>query len=132
MIKAFDHVAVPMESVDAMLSFYRTLGCNIVEEYQGFIHAVYFGDNKINFHAPVAWQSEGFSLRGNSALPGCGDFCFVWQGSQQSLCSVLNEAGVAIEEGPVERVGGRGGGTNGTSVYVRDPDRNLLEFIIYE
>lgn len=131
MIKAFDHVAVPMKAVDSMLNFYAKLGCDIKDEYEGFIHAVYFGDNKINFHSPAAWESDGFTLRGRSALPGCGDFCFVWQGTQESLYSMLNSADAEIEEGPIDRLGGRSGGLNGTSVYVRDPDKNLLEFIIY-
>ena len=73
-----------------------------------------------------------FTLRGPSALPGCGDLCFVWQGSPQSLDDTLAAAGAVIEEGPVPRTGGmNGGSTQGISVYTRDPDANLLEFIIY-
>ena len=49
-----------------------------------------------------------------------------------ALDELLGSAGAAVEEGPVERQGGRGGGrTMGTSVYTRDPDGNLLEFISY-
>lgn len=131
MITAFDHVAVPMESVDAMLAFYAGLGCKVAEEYDGFLYSVYFGDNKINFHSPGAWKGESFTLRGPTALPGCGDFCFVWEGTQQGLLEKLAELGAEVEEGPVDRVGGWQGGTTGSSVYTRDPDRNLLEFIIY-
>ena len=131
MIKAFDHVAVPMESADQMMHFYAKLGCKVTEEYPGYIYSVYFGDNKINFHMPVIWKAKDFTLRGKSALPGCGDFCFVWEGAQQKLLDILNELGAEVEEGPVERTGGRAGGTQGTSVYTRDPDFNLLEFIIY-
>jgi len=132
MIQALDHVAVPMEAVDEMLKFYTGLGCNIKEEYSGLLYAVYFGDNKINFHTPEIWKSGEFTLRGLSSVPGCGDFCFVWAGSEESLYSVLNELGVKIEEGPVERIGGKNGGIIGTSLYIRDPDFNLLEFIIYD
>jgi catechol 2,3-dioxygenase-like lactoylglutathione lyase family enzyme len=53
----------------------------------------------------------------------------VWDGSQESLHARLAEAGAAIEEGPVTRHGGRR--SEGTSTYVRDPDGNLLEFMIY-
>jgi catechol 2,3-dioxygenase-like lactoylglutathione lyase family enzyme len=50
-----------------------------------------------------------------------------------SLREKLLEAGASIEEGPVERIGGgQGGRAKGTSLYTRDPDRNLLEFIVYE
>ncbi len=44
----------------------------------------------------------------------------------------MREVGAEVEEGPVDRTGGRNGGTaTGTSFYIRDPDENLLEFIIY-
>ncbi len=130
MISAFDHIAVPMERVDEMIRFYTDLGCRVVE--QGSIYAVVFGDNKINFHTPELWQSGQFSLRGHTAVPGSGDMCFVWQGDMDSLMASLERAGAEVEEGPVSRTGGmNGGSTQGTSVYTRDPDNNLLEFIIY-
>lgn len=133
LIKSFDHVAVPMESVDEMLQFYSKLGFTVVQEYDGLVYAACFGDNKINFHIPELWKANNFTLRGKKALPGCGDFCFVWEGSRQALSEILYKVGAELEEGPVEREGGRNGGkTKGTSVYIRDPDSNLLEFIIYE
>jgi len=132
MIKAFDHVAIPIEAVEEMLEFYRKLGFKIKEEYKGFSCSVNFGDNKINFHLPNAWKEKQFTLRGPKAYPGCGDFCFVWEGTLQSLIDLLKSLNAKIEEGPVERVGGRNAGTEkGTSIYTRDPDSNLLEFIVY-
>ena len=53
----------------------------------------------------------------------------MWEGSAEALQDLLDDAGAEIIEGPVEREGGRG--TAGTSVYVRDPDGNLLEFLTY-
>ena len=132
MISSFDHVAIPMERVDAMVQFYTLLGCRVVEQNNGMIYAVIFGNNKINFHAPALWQPGQFTLRGHTALPGSGDLCFVWQGSPDSLLSTLRDAGAEIEEGPVARTGGmNGGSTRGSSIYTRDPDQNLLEFIHY-
>ncbi|MDZ7729076.1 MAG: hypothetical protein U5Q44_13240 [Dehalococcoidia bacterium] len=59
--------------------------------------------------------------------------CFAWEGSLLDLERLLEQAGAPIEEGPVERVGGRALGTGtGVSLYTRDPDGNLLEFIIYD
>lgn len=59
--------------------------------------------------------------------------CLVWDGDEASLDALLSGAGVAVIEGPVERVGGADGGTAvGVSRYVRDPDGNLVEFIVYE
>jgi catechol 2,3-dioxygenase-like lactoylglutathione lyase family enzyme len=129
-VRAFDHVAIPIQKVEEMLAFYRALGFGV--SGQPPFHAVHFGDQKINFHSPIAWQSERFTLRGPAAKPGCGDFCFVWDGPVEALKTVLSQAGAAIEEGPVERVGGRDNGqAKGMSIYVRDPDANLLEFIVY-
>ena len=96
MIAAFDHVALPMEKTQEMVQFYSALGCRVVEQSSGRIFAVIFGDNKINFHTPALWQSGQFTLRGLSALPGCGDLCFVWQGTQQSLDDTLAAAGAEI------------------------------------
>ena len=136
-VTAFDHVAIPTARPDEMLRFYRALGFAVPtpEEWRAGgapYFSIPFGDNKINVHAPALWENATFTLRGRSARPGCGDFCFVWSGTSASLRETLREAGAVIEEGPVERVGGRHGGScKGQSVYTRDPDDNLLEFIIY-
>src|SRR4051812_39840663 len=120
-IRSFDHVAVPIENTDAMLSFYRALGFEVREKDQ--FYSVHFGDNKIHFHGPARWQSGKFTLRGPTAKPGCGDFCFVWDGSVESLRAMLDHAGAKVIEGPIERVGGRQNGrAKGTSLYLRDPD----------
>jgi catechol 2,3-dioxygenase-like lactoylglutathione lyase family enzyme len=63
------------------------------------------------------------------ARPPCGDLCLVWQGPAESLNALLDGAQAHIVEGPVERGGGRR--TTGSSVYVRDPDGNLIECINY-
>ena len=129
-VSGFDHVAVPMQNTEAMVSFYRALGMVVREETR--ICSVHFGDHKINFHRPETWQSPDFTLRAPSGRPPCGDFCFVWTGTAGSLAALLEQAGAEIIEGPVTRSGGRAGGTvRGTSHYTRDPDGNLLEFIIY-
>jgi catechol 2,3-dioxygenase-like lactoylglutathione lyase family enzyme len=129
-IRSFDHVALPMQNVDAMVSFYRGLGLKVNQTPQRV--SVHFGDQKINFHLPSTWQRESFTLRAPAARPPCGDFCWVWEGSPESLNAMLDRAGAKIIEGPGPRDGGRNGGTvTGQSVYVRDPDGNLLEFMIY-
>jgi catechol 2,3-dioxygenase-like lactoylglutathione lyase family enzyme len=126
-IGGFDHVSLPMRNTEAMVAFYRSLGLDVVEQ-RGVV-SVYAGDQMINFHRPEAWQREEFTLRAPAALPPCGDVCFVWDGSAESLHALLRDAGAEIIEGPVERRGGRR--AEASSVYVRDPDGNLLEFMIY-
>jgi catechol 2,3-dioxygenase-like lactoylglutathione lyase family enzyme len=126
-VAGFDHVSLPMQHTDAMIAFYRALGFDVVEREP--IVSVYAGDQMINFHRPQVWTRSGFTLRAPEARPPCGDLCFVWDGTSEALHARLATAGAAIEEGPVAREGGRR--LPATSVYTRDPDGNLLEFIIY-
>ena len=129
-VVGFDHVAAPMRDTEAMVAFYRSVGFK-VNEGRG-ICSVHFGDHKINFHRPHVWEDPATTLRAPAAQPPCGDFCFVWEGGEASLLRTLREAGADLIAGPVERSGGKDGGTaRGTSRYVRDPDGNLLEFIVY-
>ena len=126
-IKGFDHVALPMQNTDAMLAFYRGLGLQVSENATAC--SVYIGGQMINFHRPATWQRETFTLRAPAAKPPCGDLCFVWDGTAESLKAMLDRGGAKIIEGPVARQGGRQKAAS--SVYVRDPDGNLLEFMIY-
>ena len=126
-IRGFDHVAVPMEHVEAMIAFYRRLGFQMAENQNAV--SVYIGSNMINFHRPTRWQDPSFTTRAPAAKPPCGDFCFVWDGTAAALKTWLQNAGVKVELGPVDRAGGRR--KTGSSTYVRDPDGNLLEFLIY-
>jgi catechol 2,3-dioxygenase-like lactoylglutathione lyase family enzyme len=126
-ISGIDHVALPMQHTDAMVAFYRALGFDVVE-HRGVVQ-VFAGANLINFHASELWQRVEFTLRAPAAVPPCGDLCFVWDGSDEQLRARLDAAGASIEEGPVAREGGRR--APATSVYTRDPDGNLLEFLRY-
>jgi catechol 2,3-dioxygenase-like lactoylglutathione lyase family enzyme len=126
-VAGFDHVSLPMRDEEGMVAFYRALGMDVVER-PGVV-SVYAGTNMINLHRPGIWQREDFTLRAPAAQPPCGDFCFVWDGSADALHALLAGVGAAIEEGPVPRQGARQ--IDATSVYTRDPDGNLLEFMIY-
>ncbi len=126
-VAGIDHVSLPMQDSDAMIAFYRALGFDAVERTS--VVSVYVGDQMINFHRRAIWQRDGFTLRAPKACPPCGDLCFVWEGTPESLHARLDDAGASVEEGPVAREGGRR--RDASSVYVRDPDGNLLEFMIY-
>jgi catechol 2,3-dioxygenase-like lactoylglutathione lyase family enzyme len=125
-VVGFDHVALPMQNPEATIAFYRALGLEVKESE--YLVQVYIGNQMINFHRPEVWQRE-FTLRAPAATPPCGDLCFVWAGPADALLQLLDRAGAQVEEGPVEREGGRQ--AVGSSVYVRDPDGNLLEFLSY-
>jgi catechol 2,3-dioxygenase-like lactoylglutathione lyase family enzyme len=132
-VAGFDHIALPTANGERFLAFYKSIGFTSPEEDEWRagrypIFSLAFGNNKINVHP------EGFTanLRGPTALPGCGDICFVWEGGLASVLEMLATAGVPIIKGPVDRIGGRDEGTaTSVSVYVRDPDDNLVEFMCY-
>jgi catechol 2,3-dioxygenase-like lactoylglutathione lyase family enzyme len=126
-VSGFDHVALPMQNTDAMVAFYRSIGFEVRENAN--LVSVYVGNQMINFHRPTLWQNASFTLRAPAAKPPCGDLCFVWDGTPAELTAMLERAHTKIETGPVDRQGGRQ--KTGSSVYTRDPDGNLLEFIIY-
>ena len=93
-VSRIDHVAIPTDSPEEMLGFYRALGFSAPEPTEWKksgknYFSVQFGDNKINFHAPSLWRGgtftirgkeAPFTLRGPTAVPGCADICFVWEG----------------------------------------------------
>ncbi len=125
-ILGLDHVALPMEDAEAMVGFYRALGLEVTEN--PYLVRVQFGTQMVNFHRPELWRTH-FELRAPAATPPCGDLCLVWEGSEGALDALLERAGARVIEGPADRQGGRR--ITGSSVYVRDPDGNLLEFIRY-
>jgi catechol 2,3-dioxygenase-like lactoylglutathione lyase family enzyme len=116
-----------MQNTDAIVAFYKALGCDVNESANAC--SVYFGDNMINFQRPTRWQDKAFTNRAPAAVPPCGDLCFVWEGTAEAVKAMLDRAGAKVEVGPVAREGGRR--KTGSSVYVRDPYGNLLEFMIY-
>ena len=105
-------------------SFYRdVVGAELVERGNGRVYR--FGEQQLNVHGPGV---RPFPVARDRVRPGNSDLCFVWDGPIEAAAEHLRAIGVEIEEGPVARAGARG---EGTSVYFRDPDGSLLEFISY-
>ena len=124
---------MPTADAERLLAFYKRLGFLINDEDlwrtgNANTFSIQVGDSKINVH-PEGFTAE---LRGSSAVPGCADICFVFDGTVEECRRMLEHAGVAILRGPVPRKGGRGRGVlPSLSFYARDPDGNLLEWMIY-
>jgi catechol 2,3-dioxygenase-like lactoylglutathione lyase family enzyme len=134
----FDHVALPAQNPDALLDFYKKLGFRTLHEAEwragkSPIFGIQVGEHaKINFHGPALWQNAGFEARGPSAKPGCGDICFVFDGTIDDAIALIEKAGAKVAYGPFDQPGGAERGQRlGTSVYTRDPDGNLIEFMTY-
>ncbi len=129
-----DHIAMPTADAERLMAFYKRLGFAINDEEEwragtAGIFSIQIGDSKVNVH-PERYMAN---LRGPTAVPGCTDICFVWEGTVEECQRMLADAGVEVVQGPVSRKGGRQrGAAPSLSLYARDPDHNLLEWMIYQ
>jgi catechol 2,3-dioxygenase-like lactoylglutathione lyase family enzyme len=127
MIDRIDHIVLTTRDKDACIRFYtEVLGMELVrfrtptEERL----ALSFGAQKINLHE---WGRE-FLPRAHVAVPGSLDLCFIASVSLEEVIRKLEAHVIPILEGPVAKTGARG---RIRSVYVRDPDLNLVEISVY-
>ena len=119
-LRTLDHVVLTVTDIDATLSFYeRALGMRRVS-FGGGRFALAFGDQKLNLHQ----AGNEFEPKAAWPTPGSADLCFLIDGSIDAAADELRALGVLTETGPVERTGTRG---PIRSIYVRDPDGNLVE-----
>ena len=119
-----DHCVIHVSDWDRSNAFYRdVLGAELVKS--GPRWAYRFGEQQLNVHGPGVPATPVARL---PVQPGNSDLCFVWDGAIDGAVAHLQACGVAVELGPIARSGARGAGT---SVYFRDPDGSLLEFMSY-
>ena len=120
-----DHCVIAVSEWERSNAFYGDVcGAEVLELSRGR-HAYRFGDQQLNVHGP---DSDPYPVARERVRPGNSDLCLVWGGTPEEAVAHLERHGVEVEEGPVARAGARG---DGTSVYFRDPDGSLLEFIAY-
>jgi catechol 2,3-dioxygenase-like lactoylglutathione lyase family enzyme len=123
-LQGFDHVVLTVADIDATIAFYvDALGMEPVT-FGGGRRALAFGRNKINLHR-AGQELEPKALH---PTPGSADLCLVTDDALETVIDRLAAQGVPIEEGPVDRTGALG---PIRSVYVRDPDQNLVEISRY-
>lgn len=119
-IASIDHVVLTVRDIRASVAFYtRVLGMQEVM-FGGDRRALAFGHSKLNLHQ-AGRELEPKAAR---ATPGAVDLCLLAHTPIAEIIRHLARHGVTVEEGPVERTGAQG---PILSVYVRDPDGNLIE-----
>ena len=120
-----DHCVIHVSDWNRSNAFYRdVLGADLIDRGHG-TWAYRFGTQQLNVHGR---RVRAYPLARIPVAPGNSDLCFEWDDSIETAVSHLHACGVEIEEGPVRRSGTKG---SGVSVYFRDPDGSLLEFITY-
>ena len=119
-LEKLDHLVLPVSDIDAIAMYYTTYLGMVKRIFGDDRVALHFGDQKINLH-PAGWNYEP---KARVSVPGSADLCFMVSESVESLQTKLVQLGVEIIEGPVVRTGATG---PLRSIYIRDPDGNLIE-----
>lgn len=123
-VMRLDHLVLTVRSIEQTCAFYAgALGMQVVAFGEGRL-ALAFGRQKINLH-PAGHE---FEPKARVATPGSADLCFEVDDTIEHVIGHLERLGVAVEQGPVTRTGARG---KISSVYLRDPDGNLIELASY-
>jgi catechol 2,3-dioxygenase-like lactoylglutathione lyase family enzyme len=123
-VPKLDHCVIHVSDWERANAFYRdVIGAELVRRGAGLAYRL--GDQQLNVHGPGV---DATPLARDPVRPGNSDLCFAWDGPIEAAIAHLERHGVPVELGPVPRHGARG---PGTSVYFRDPDGSLMEFIAY-
>jgi catechol 2,3-dioxygenase-like lactoylglutathione lyase family enzyme len=123
-IDRLDHLVLTVADIDRTVAFYRdVLGMEPVT-FAGGRTALAFGRSKINLHQ----VGREFEPKAARPVAGSADLCLIAADPLDDVRAELDRHGIAVEEGPVERTGATG---TIRSVYVRDPDGNLVELSNY-
>lgn len=123
-LDTLDHLVLTVRDLSRTLAFYRDVLCMTPVEFTppggAPRHALAYGSQKINLHQAGA----EFEPKAEKPTPGSADLCFLSATPLDEWMAHLEAAGVVIEEGPVPRTGAQG---PLVSIYLRDPDGNLIE-----
>jgi len=119
-----DHCVIHVSDWERSKKFYcEVMGAEVVPIGNGYSYR--FGETQLNCHGPNVHATPLAKL---PVAPGGSDLCFIWPVHIDDAIAHLKNHDVEIEIGPVQRFGAKG---EGISIYFRDPDGSLLEFISY-
>jgi catechol 2,3-dioxygenase-like lactoylglutathione lyase family enzyme len=123
-VTRLDHLVLTVRDLERTTAWYRDVAGMRPVTFGDDRRALAFGDQKINLHE----AGHEFEPKAAAPLPGSADLCFIADERPDDLGRRLERLGVTIELGPVPRDGALG---TLTSLYVRDPDGNLVELSSY-
>ena len=123
-VASLDHLVLTVQDIPRAIKFYvEVLGMQEVT-FGDNRKALVYGQQKINLHK----FGEEFEPKAFAPLPGSADLCFVIDGALEEFIGHLNDNKIEILQGPLARTGALG---VINSVYIRDPDQNLIELSTY-
>ncbi|AMR42212.1 VOC family protein [Elizabethkingia anophelis] len=123
-ITSIDHIVLTVADIEKTVQFYtEVLGFKLVT-FGGNRKALRFGNQKINLHQ----KGHEFEPKALYPTPGSADICFITETNVEDVLKELQAKNIQITEGIVERTGALG---KIRSVYLRDPDSNLIELSNY-
>ena len=119
-IDRLDHLVLTVQNIAITCDFYsRVLGMKVVT-FGNDRKVLQFGRQKINLHE----RGKEFDPKAANPTPGSGDLCFITETPLSQVMGHIRSCGIEIIEGPVRRTGAVG---LIESIYLRDPDGNLIE-----
>lgn len=122
-VASLDHLVLTVADIPRTCDFYaRALGMEVVRFGEGRV-ALKFGRQKINLHQ----ADRTFDPKAARPTPGSADLCFLLGGTLEAAIAHVTKLAIPIEAGPIERTGANG---PIRSIYVRDPDGNLVELAV--
>lgn len=125
MISHLDHLVLTVKDIKVTCPFYKeVLGMDVITFGENRT-ALQFGNQKINLHE----VGKEFEPKANTPTSGSADLCFIAKVDIEEVIQRLKQCHVSIIEGPTQKTGALG---PITSVYIRDPDGNLIEISTYE
>jgi catechol 2,3-dioxygenase-like lactoylglutathione lyase family enzyme len=123
-ISSIDHLVLTVRNIQATCQFYhQVLGMEVIT-FGDNRYALKFGEQKINLHQ----LGQEFEPKAGSPTAGSADLCLITLIPLQQVMEHCDRCGVPIVLGPITRTGANG---KIESVYIRDPDQNLLEIANY-
>jgi catechol 2,3-dioxygenase-like lactoylglutathione lyase family enzyme len=123
-IERIDHLVLTVASIDRTVAFYTGVLGMRAETFGGDRWALHFGVQKFNLHE----AGHEFEPKAAHPMPGAVDICLITRTPIADVVATLEARGVSIIEGPIDRTGAQG---PIRSVYLHDPDDNLIEISTY-